>query len=139
MKRILVSADYYLPGYKAGGIVRAISNLIDQLGNEYSFSVLTRDRDMNSIEPYPDLTTRAWQRVGKANVRYLASYELTFLNWRHLLRSLAYDLIYLNSFFAYQDIWLLILITLRQIPYCPVVIAPRASLLRGNLSVKARK
>jgi len=139
MNTILTLTDYYLPGFRAGGLIRAVSNLIELLGDEFVFNVLTRDRDMGSAEPYPDLSLGNWQRVGKANVRYLAPYELTFSNWRRILRGIDYDLIYINSFFAYQDIWLLLLRKLRHIPDRPVIVAPRGSLLLGNLSVKAYK
>lgn len=139
MTRILVLTDYYLPGYRAGGLIRAVSNLIEQLGDEFTFYVLTRDRDMGSSEPYPGILAGEWQNVGKAQVRYLAPHELTLSTWRQVMHSINYDLIYLNGFFTYQCIYSLLLRKLRQIHYRPVVIAPRGSLLLGNLSVKAVK
>jgi len=30
-KRILIFVDYYLPGYKGGGTIRAIANLVNLL------------------------------------------------------------------------------------------------------------
>ena len=34
---ILIFADYYLPGFKAGGPIKTLSNLVDQLGDEFHF------------------------------------------------------------------------------------------------------
>ena len=43
--RVLVVADYYLPGFRAGGPVRAISNTIRRLSAHADFSVVTRNHD----------------------------------------------------------------------------------------------
>ena len=43
--RVLVVADYYLPGFRAGGPVRAISNTISRLASGTDFFVVTRDHD----------------------------------------------------------------------------------------------
>lgn len=139
MKKILVLTDYYLPGYKAGGLVRAVANLIDQLGDEYNFSIITRDHDMGSIESYPGVLAGEWHNVGKAQVRYLASRERALSAWKRVFEAIDCDLIYINGFFTRQCINTLLLRKLRQIRYCPVVVAPRGSLLSGNLSVKAYK
>lgn len=45
MKNILILMGRYLPGYKDGGPVRTIVNLVDILGNEYNFNIMTSDRD----------------------------------------------------------------------------------------------
>jgi len=61
----------YLPGYKDGGPVRSIKNLIDRLGNEYDFHILTADRDHGDTCPYPDIKVREWNQVGNAKVFYV--------------------------------------------------------------------
>lgn len=35
--KILTLADYYLPGYKAGGPIRTLANMVDMLGDEFKF------------------------------------------------------------------------------------------------------
>ena len=64
----------YLPGYKAGGLVLSIANLIDCLGDEYEFSVLTFCCDLNEMVPYPDIAVEDWNTVGKARVFYTAGF-----------------------------------------------------------------
>ena len=52
VRKILIVMGRYLPGYKDGGPVRSIKNLVDRLGTEYEFYILTVDRDHGDTEPY---------------------------------------------------------------------------------------
>lgn len=71
MKTILIIMGRYLPGYKDGGPVRSIKNLVDRLGEEYDFRILTVDRDHGDDKPYSDITVRDWNTVGAAKVFYV--------------------------------------------------------------------
>lgn len=70
-KDILIIMGRYLPGYKDGGPVRSIKNLVDYLGDEYNFKILTCDRDHGDIEPYPDIKVNDWNEIGNAQVYYV--------------------------------------------------------------------
>lgn len=61
----------YLPGYKDGGPVRSIKNLVDYLGDEYNFKILTCDRDHGDEIAYPNIKVNEWNEVGNANVYYV--------------------------------------------------------------------
>ena len=71
MKKILIIMGRYLPGYKDGGPVRSIKNLVDRLGEEYDFRILTADRDHGDDKPYSCIKVRDWNRVGAAKVYYV--------------------------------------------------------------------
>lgn len=71
MKTILIIMGRYLPGYKDGGPVRSIKNLVDRLGGEYDFRILTADRDHGDSEPYANIKVRDWNTVGAAKVYYV--------------------------------------------------------------------
>ena len=71
-KDILIIMGRYLPGYKDGGPVRSIKNLVDYLGEEYNFKILTCDRDHGDTEPYPNIRVNDWNRIGNADVYYVA-------------------------------------------------------------------
>ncbi|MEM9024054.1 MAG: hypothetical protein AAGB22_09950, partial [Bacteroidota bacterium] len=58
--RVLLFADWFLPGYKAGGPIRSCANLIAQLQDSYEFLVVTRDTDYCETTPYPEVTSNAW-------------------------------------------------------------------------------
>ncbi|MBR1848835.1 MAG: glycosyltransferase [Lachnospiraceae bacterium] len=61
----------YLPGYKDGGPVRSIKNLVDRLGTEYEFHIITVDRDHGDTVAYPGILYEAWNQVGNAKVWYV--------------------------------------------------------------------
>ncbi len=61
----------YLPGYKDGGPVRSIKNLVDRLGTEYEFHILTVDRDHGDTEAYSSIQYDTWNQVGDAKVWYV--------------------------------------------------------------------
>ena len=48
MSTILAFVDHFLPGFKAGGPVRTLANIVDRLGDEFEFKIVTRDRDLDT-------------------------------------------------------------------------------------------
>ena len=59
--KILVFCDYYLPGFKAGGPIRSISNIIVNLHEEFDFHIYTSDRDFLMEGPYSDIQLGHWK------------------------------------------------------------------------------
>lgn len=139
MITVLVVIGHYLPGYKAGGPIRTIANMIDQLGGEFNFRLLTLDHDLSEVNPYAGVQPDAWQTVGPAQVRYLSQHHWRLLNWPALLRSISYDVLYLNSFFAQATRDMLWLRRLGRIPDKPVILAPRGEFSPGALSLKSNR
>ena len=56
--RILTLVGHYPPAYKAGGPLRSVSNLVECLGDDLEFWVLTRDRDLGDAVPLPGILRR---------------------------------------------------------------------------------
>jgi glycosyltransferase involved in cell wall biosynthesis len=137
--RIVIPSQYYLPGYKAGGPIRSISNQVETLGDEFAFFILTADRDFGGKDPYPNITPNCWQTVGKAQVMYLSPEQMRFFYWFRHLREVEYDLIYLNSFFASDTRRTLFLRRLGFSLSRPVILAPRGEFSPGALGLKAFK
>ena len=73
MKKILILAGRYLPGYKDGGPVRSIINLVNVFGREYDINIVCLDRDHGDLHAYPDVKVGEYNRVGDANVYYADS------------------------------------------------------------------
>ncbi len=48
---ILAFIGHYLPGYKAGGPIRTLENMVDALGDEFEFRIVTSDRDLGDGDP----------------------------------------------------------------------------------------
>lgn len=95
---MLVLVDYYLPGYKAGGALRAISGLTDALGDEFNFMIMTSDWDCGDKKSYPGVQRNVWTCVGKAAVMYV-NRRNPFSVMRHQLQTL-HDVLYVKSFLS---------------------------------------
>ena len=139
-KGILTFVGFYLPGYKAGGPIRTLSNMVDRLGNELQFQIVTADRDFGDKKPYPGIKIDAWNRVGKANVCYMSPNRRSLMDFKRLLCSTEYDILYLNSFFSpHFTIKALLLRRLRLIADKPLIIAPRGEFSPGAFGLKGFK
>lgn len=141
MKRIvLILCGGYLPGYKSGGPVRSIANLVESIGDEFDFRIITLDRDLESNGPYPGIKVDTWQRVGKAEVFYLSPHNVILYFLRRLINSTEHDILYLNSFFSPGfTVRPLLLRRLGLIPHKHVIIAPRGEFSVGALKIKKFK
>lgn len=134
--RILVFCEYYLPGYRAGGPIRSVSNIIEALSDQFSFHVITRDRDSKSHSRYPNISRARWISVGKARVQYLAPWQVHFGNFLRCVAEVKPDLIYLNSFFSpLFTIQPLILKKLGMTPGVKILIAPRGEFATAALEI----
>jgi glycosyltransferase involved in cell wall biosynthesis len=137
---VLVLVRYYLPGYKSGGPVRTIANLIDHLSDYIEFRIVTRDRDSLDEAPYPGIKVDAWNRVGKALVYYISPAKQTIRGLLKLLKDTPYDVLYLNSYF--DPIFTrrpLLARGLGLLPTKPLVIAPRGEFSAGAFAIRRWK
>lgn len=137
--RVLVLLDYYLPGYKSGGPLRTIGNMVARIGDRLDFRILTRDRDATDTEPYSGVRVGAWNDVGGARVFYAAPGGLTARAIRARVAEASPDLIYVNSLFSALAVSFLGLRRAGLVPRTPVVLAPRGQLSPGALSLKGAK
>lgn len=135
--RILTFLDYYLPGYKAGGPLRTISNLVDQLGQRFDFRIVTRDRDAGDAHPYSGVIIDAWNEAGNAKVFYCSPKNLQLSAIRRLVKNAQPDLLYLNSYFSRLTLRVLVLRRLGLLPNVPLVLAPRGEFSPGAIQLKA--
>jgi glycosyltransferase involved in cell wall biosynthesis len=136
--KILAIIDYYIPGFKAGGPQRTLQYLVDSLGNEFEFRILTRDRDLGDADRYAEVRVDSWNPVGKSSVFYTPASRLSLTRLRRLLRDTAYDVLYLNSLFSptfTQKI--LLLRRLGLLGKQPVILRPRGELNKGALAIKS--
>lgn len=140
MPVILTFVDYYLPGAKAGGALRSVANLVDRLGNELDFRLITRDRDEGDDEPYPSVSAGEWTKRGKAQVLYLPEHQMSLRGLRDVIRKTPHDAIYLNSFFSPRcTILPLLLRRAKAIAAVPTIVAPRGEFSPGALAIKKPK
>ncbi|MEO8649033.1 MAG: glycosyltransferase [Acidobacteriota bacterium] len=139
-KRFLVFCDYYLPGYKSGGGMFTVANLIDRFVDRYEFFVVTRNHESKgNREPYTSVKTNAWNKVGNATVFYVSNETMNRTTFARLFAEVAPDAVYLNSAFSMPVITFLNARRKRLIRDVPVILAPCGELSVGALSTKPLK
>lgn len=138
-KKILIFVDWYLPGYKAGGPIQSVSNLLAHLKNEFEFSVITRDCDYCEELPYSNIKSNEWNILPDGTkVYYFSKDNLTRNNIRSLIRQTEFDIVYLNGIYSLY-FTLIPLLFLRKKKNKEVVVAARGMLSKGSLGVKKIK
>ncbi|MDZ4657448.1 MAG: glycosyltransferase family 4 protein [Bythopirellula sp.] len=138
--KILVLISYYLPGFKAGGQIRSLSNLVDQLGSEHQFYVVTRDRDLGEREAYPGVKRGVWHRIGQAQVLHLSPQQSLAQVWRKIVHEVEPDLFYFNSPFDVRfGIVPLMLARVGLLPRIPTVISAHGIFAPNAMALKSWK
>ena len=137
-KKILVFSDWFLPGYKAGGPIRSLANLVHSL--DIDFWIVTRITDHHSTQPYEGIQRGAWtQHRANVQVCYVDQKDVTALFVKKILREHSFDYIYFNSLFS-PIFTLLPLRAARAMGMAErCVLAPRGMLKPGALSIKSKK
>lgn len=62
---VLTFVGYYPPACKAGGPIRSIANLVECLGHEFDFRVVTPDRDAGDTGPFEGIVRRGCPETAK--------------------------------------------------------------------------
>jgi glycosyltransferase involved in cell wall biosynthesis len=134
---VLVLAGSYLPGYKAGGPIRSIANLVEALGDELDYRIVTSDRDLGEPKPYSEIEPNRWTQVGKARVMYVPVGPRSLWNFIMVLSSTPADILYLNSFFDRKYSMLPALLRRLGLLHAKtVILAPRGEFSTGALQLK---
>lgn len=116
-----------------------MSNVIDHLGDEFCFHIITSDRDLDDKSSYEGIDNKSWRQVGKAKILYLSPWQKNIFSLANKLRKIDYDVLYLNGFFNTFTRRTLYLRWLGIIPRKPVVLAPRGEFSAGALRLKKHK
>ena len=137
---ILTFIGNYLPGYKSGGPIRTLSNIIEHLGDEFDFRVVTLDRDAGDSWPYQNIEINQWNQLGKAQVFYVSPDNAGMILFYKIIKNTPFDIFYFNSFFNFTFTFkpLIVRLLVKKMTQ-PVILAPRGEFSRGALSLKKIK
>jgi glycosyltransferase involved in cell wall biosynthesis len=114
--------------------------MVEALGDEFDFRIVTSDRDATDTEPYPDVVDGVWKKIGKAQVLYLSPARRDLRRFAEILRETPHEALYLNSFFGPTfTLKPLLARRLGLVPKTRCVIAPRGEFSKGALKIKAWK
>ena len=135
MKKILIFADSFLPGFKGGGPITSVSNLVNLLNKDFNILICTRNHDFGESKPYKDIVYDKITRYQKYNVIYLSKMDKK--NIVKVIEEFNPDMIYLNSFFSAitQIVMFLNKFTFKK----KLIVAPRGELQQNALNIKKTK
>lgn len=136
MRKILILNGRYVPGYKDGGPVRTIVNLVNVFGNDVQINILCLDRDYGDDKPYPGIKVNEYNRVGLANVYYAT--EDTYNAKLIEKLSEGMDLIYCCGPYGAFTRAAVRLNKLKKLP-CPLMIASMGTFSPKALAIKGLK
>ena len=100
MKHILISYDFFFPGYKAGGPIQSLVNLVQLLQSEYKVSIFTSAYDLNELEPYFDIKINDWNKIylpgasAAIDVYYADTKKIGYKEVKAVIKLLNPDIIY---------------------------------------------
>jgi glycosyltransferase involved in cell wall biosynthesis len=139
-KRVLIFCDFYLPGFKSGGGMWTVVNLVDRFAGQYEFFVVTRNYESKGDKkPYSTVRSDAWNQVGNARVWYFSKATFTVSAFAGLVNEVEPDMVFLNSALSTPVIKFLTARRKGLINDVPVVLAPCGELSAGALSLKPIK
>lgn len=139
MKTVLSFIDWYIPGYRAGGTLKAFSNQVSHFNKDYKFKIITRDTDYMETKPYENVTSNAWNTIEENTDVYYASAEnINFGYFNKLLSETEFDTVYIHGIYS---LWFSILPIYwsKKFKAKKIVVAAHGMLGQHAFSVKSRK
>ncbi len=140
MKKILLLADWYEPGYKAGGPIQSCRNFVSHMHDQYELYMITGNRDVGESRPYEHLPFDQWtDRGGQVKVFYTDPATLGMRKMASLIRGVDPDYILMNSMYSFRFTILPLLLKWRNRIRASIVLAPRGMLQQGAMKFKTQK
>jgi len=136
-KRVLIFSDWFLPGYKAGGPIRSLSNLVHYLNKEFDLFLVCSDRDYLEEQPYQNIELNKWIENYGIRLLYLPPENQKVNTFTSIIYRLDPDVVYINGIFS-RTFSINPLLALRKSSR-RIIVAPRGMLAKGALSIKAFK
>ncbi|MEJ8801764.1 glycosyltransferase family 4 protein [Pontibacter sp. H249] len=136
---VLICIDWFLPGYRAGGPIKSVANIVNSLKGSFNFSIVCGNTDFGDDTPYDGIKSNCWIQVSGYRVMYLDREHQSLKQFREILKSTKYDVLYLNSLFSTRFTFFPLLAHKLSANKAKVVLAPRGMLGEGALALKKQK
>lgn len=139
MKTILSFIDWYLPGYRAGGTIKAFANQISHLEGIYHFKIVTRDTDYTETDPYEGIVSNKWIKYSSnSEVMYLSSDAVNYKYLKRVFRETKFDALYVHGIYS---LWFSIMpvFMAKRIKASQLVVCAHGMLGQHALTVKNTK
>jgi len=136
-KKLMIFTDWYLPGTKAGGPIKSVSNLVELLCCNYDIYIVTSNRDLNEPNPYPNIESDRWIKYEGYQIFYATPSIYNYIIFKNHILFIKPDYLYLNSMFSIQYAIFPLLVRKFNELQSKYVIAPRG-MLRGSALAQKR-
>lgn len=142
---LLIVYDQFYPGFKAGGPIQSLTNLVIALEQYYKISVLTSAYDLYAPDKYPNINLNFWNEVTVSasskpiNIWYAGKNNPQVKTIAKIIDELSPSFIYLNGIFNYRFFILPLIAIVRSGHKPKLIICPRGMLQSGALSGKSLK
>lgn len=137
MITVLSFIDWYLPGYRAGGVLKAFANQVAHFEGTIQFKIITRNTDYCETKPYEGVAYDTWVRRSPNSEVFYAS-KTSFGLFRNMVKTLDYDAVYIHGVYSFWYSILPVLLT-RFLRNKRVVVSAHGMLGQHSLSVKSSK
>lgn len=135
MKKILIFVESFLPGFKGGGPVTSISNLVKLIDKNFDVCIVTKNHDVGETKQYENITTDKVVDYKGYKIIYLSKTNRKTIS--KVIEKFNPDLLYLNGLFPIAT---QIVMLLNKIKYHKkMIIAPRGELQENALNIKKTK
>ncbi len=136
-KKVLIFIDWFLPGYKAGGPIQSVANIVEHLSDSYEFWIVTRNTDYLETKPYDNVISDKWMKISNnKNVMYLSKKEVNVKNIKRLIKTTAFDTIYINGIYSFYFSILPLLVANKLSQKVKIIVAPRGMLSASSVKIK---
>jgi len=135
--KVLILTEWFAPGYKAGGPIRSIQNMVMTL--PFEFYIITTNKDWGDDESYVNVAADCWIDFSENVKVWYASDGLSNEYFTQLISEVNPEVLYLNSMFSWSFTWRPIL-TARNLKFQgKVILAPRGMLHPNAMKIKQSK
>lgn len=138
-RSVVLLADYWRPGWRAGGPITSLGRLVDR--TRFEISVLTRSHDLGQVDDYPSITPNSWTPGAQEHEQIGYLRGARGLPWAmRQIRRLKPQVIHVNSLHSVPfGILPLAALRLRLLPAASIVVSPHGELSRASQEHKAWK
>ncbi len=138
---VLIFIDWYLPGYKAGGPIRSIANLVAHLEKKIKFKIVCRNTDYLETKPYENIKNNEWNKISEnTEVLYLSAENINKTYIKQIITDTVFDFVYINGIYSFYFSILPLYISKKQ-KINKIIVASRGMLSEhafGRKSVKKK-
>ncbi|MCW8877891.1 MAG: glycosyltransferase [Kangiellaceae bacterium] len=138
-KKVLIFADYFLPGYKAGGPIKSIQSICETTGAFAELYVVTRNKDLGEDVSFDCIRPNEWVNHQELPVKvmYLEEQKIGLNTIKRIIKSVDPKVIHLNSLLSVKFTFLiLIAVKLSAKQHIRLLLSPRGELSDGALALK---